>query len=97
MNLKKPKAKQLWTTYLKRHQYSYVIESIETDKPNNLKIQLGIHMDTNGLLRCHGRLGNAEISEGARQPILLPKRSRYAELTIYIYHRKVLILELLKH
>ena len=84
------KAELLWTTYLQRHQYSDVIESIETDKPNNLKIQLGIRMDTNGLLRCHGRLENAEISEGARQPILLPKCSRYTELTIDMYHRKAL-------
>ena len=84
------KAELVWTTYLQRHQYSDVIESIETDKPNNLKIQLGIRMDTNGLLRCHGRLRNAEISEGARQPILLPKCSRYTELTIDMYHRKAL-------
>ena len=47
-------------------------------------------MDKDGLLRCHGRLGNAEISEGARQPILLPKFSRYTELTIDMYHRKAL-------
>ena len=32
----------------------------------------------------------AEISEGARQPILLPKCSRYTELTIDMYHRKAL-------
>ena len=47
-------------------------------------------MDTNGLLRCHGRFENAEISEGARQPILLPKCSRYTELTIDMYNRKAL-------
>ena len=40
------KAEQLWTTYLKQHQYSDIIESIEKDKPNNLKTQLGIGMDT---------------------------------------------------
>ena len=84
------KAELLWTTYLQRHQYSDVIESIETDKPNNLKIQLGIRMDTKGLLRCHGRLENAEISEGARQPIVLPNCSRNTELTIDMYHRKAL-------
>ena len=50
------KAEQLWTTYLQQHQYSDIIESIEKDKPNNLKTQLGIGMDKNGLLRCHGRL-----------------------------------------
>ena len=84
------KAEQLWTTYLQQHQYSDIIESIEKDKPNKLKTQLGIGMDTNGLLRCHGRLRNAEISEGARQLTLLPKCSKYTELTIDMYHRKAL-------
>ena len=58
-------AERLWTTYLHRDQYGEVIESIQKAKSNNLKIQLGIRMDTKGLLRCHGRLENAEISEGA--------------------------------
>lgn len=83
-------AEKLWTTYLQRHQYGDVIESIQKAKPNNLKIQLGIRMDTDGLLRCYGRLENAEISEGARQPILLPTCSRYTGLIIDMYHRKAL-------
>lgn len=81
-------AERLWTKYLQRDQYSDVIESIKWAKPNNLKTQLGIQMDTNGLLRCHGRLENAEICEGARQPVLLSKYSRYTELMIEMHHKK---------
>ena len=76
--------------YLQKDQYGDVIESIQKSKFNNLKIQLGIFMDINGILRCRGRLKNAGISESAKQPILLPKHNRYTDLVIDMYHRKAL-------
>ena len=35
--------------------------------------KLGLYLDDDGLLRCKGRIDQAEISESARRPILLPK------------------------
>ena len=35
--------------------------------------ELGVEEDTDGLLKCYGRLGNKEILEEATQPILLSK------------------------
>ena len=63
-------AERSWTMYVQRDHFGEIIESIQ-------KAQLEIRMDTKGLLRRHGRLENAEISDGASQPILLPKTSRH--------------------
>ena len=35
--------------------------------------QLNLQLDTDGLLKCQGRLGNAELTKAAKQPKLLPK------------------------
>ena len=45
-------------------------------------------MDNSGLIHCQGRLENAEISEAARYPLLLPKCHRYTDLIIQSYHKK---------
>ena len=42
------------------------------------------------ILRCHGRLNHAELAEGARLPILLPKLDRYTSLLIEKIHRNSL-------
>jgi hypothetical protein len=51
-------------------------------KRHNLVNQLGFQIDDEGLVRCTGRLGAAQITEGARQPILLPKRDHMTDLLI---------------
>ena len=45
-------------------------------------------MDNSGLIRCQGRLENAELCEGARHPLLLPKSHRYTDLIIQCYHER---------
>ncbi len=50
--------------------------------------ELGVKEDTDGLLKCYGRLGNTEISEEAKQPILLPKYHPLSELYILRAHTR---------
>ena len=84
------KAEEFWTKYVQRQQYYEVVESIYKSKFNNLKCQLGIYVDSHGLLRCTGRLQNAELCENTRHPILLPKIHRYTDLIIEKIHKTAL-------
>lgn len=84
------KAEELWTIYVQRQEYYEVVDSIYKSKSNNLKGQLGIYIDSHGLLRCRGRLENAGLCENTRHPILLPKNHRYTDLIIERYHKTAL-------
>lgn len=80
----------MWTANVQRTEYGSVIESIQKKIPNNLSFQLGLFMDKSGLLRCRGRLENAELSEGARCPLLLPKLHRYTDLIVQSHHQRAM-------
>ena len=75
-------AEILWTKYVQRQQYSKVVNSIRKSKSNNLQRQLGIYIDIHGILRCHGRLENAELCENTKHPILLPNGHVYTDFLI---------------
>lgn len=66
-------AEIMWLTYLQERNFSDVYDAITQGKKSNLQKQLGLYLDDDGLLRCKGRIDQAEISESARRPILLPK------------------------
>ena len=81
-------AEKMWMRCVQRLHYGDIIESIHNNKHNNMKSQLGIYLDHENILRCQGRLKNAELSEGARLPMLLPKGDRYINLLIDRTHRE---------
>ena len=58
-------------------------------KQNNLNIQLGVYIDEERLLRCHGRLGNFDLDENAKQPLLLPKADIFTELMTDSIHKRM--------
>ena len=41
-------------------------------------------------MRCKGRLENADLSEGARHPIILPKNDRITHIIIDKTHKQIL-------
>jgi len=57
-----------------------------TDK-DNLINQLGLWIDDQGLIRCHGRLQYAPITSEAIYPILLPRKEYFTDLLIFSYHK----------
>ena len=67
-----------------------MICSIKRGRKNNIKHQLNLQLDTKGLLRCQGRLANAELSQAAKYPKLLPKNAHFTQLVIKDVHRRVL-------
>ena len=81
-------AENTWTTYIQKTMYRDVIDSIQENKHHNLVSQLGLYLDKNGHIRCRGRLKHADICEGAKHPVLLPKDHRYTTLVIQMYHEK---------
>ena len=83
-------AEELWIAHIQSLHYSSLLESIKESKPNNLRAQLGVYIDEDGLLRCHGRLGNSDLDETAKQPLLLPKADRFTELLIDNIHKRML-------
>ena len=62
---------------------------VEPRKCNIIK-QLGIYKDSKSILRCRGRLENADLTEGARLPVLLPKHDIYTSLLIEEVHKNSL-------
>ena len=83
-------AKLLWDKHVQLEHYYDVIHNTKKGAKNNLKYQLNLQMDPNGLLRCHGRLNNAELTQAAKHPKLLPKSSHYTRLVAMDAHCKVL-------
>ena len=51
---------------------------------------LGVYVDDDGLLRCHGRLGNATVPEESKFPILLLRDSYVTDLIVRNCHQQVL-------
>ncbi len=69
-----------------------LIKNMQTElnvKENQLENQLGIFTDTDGLIRCGGRLKNADLPYKSKYPILLPRDSYLTELIIKNCHMQV--------
>ncbi|GBM85144.1 hypothetical protein AVEN_85619-1, partial [Araneus ventricosus] len=58
----------------------------EVSKESQLR-NLHPFLDTNGLVRVGGRLGNSELSTDRKYPILLPSKARVTHLILQYYHR----------
>ena len=79
----------LWVKYIQRKNFQEVFDAILKEKSNNLKKQLGLYHDADGILRCQGRIDQATmISESARRPVLLPKNERFTHLVIEKVHKQ---------
>ena len=50
--------------------------------------QLGI-VERDGVLKCKGRLSNADLEIEAREPMILPREHYLTELIIRDYHNRV--------
>ena len=80
-------AENLWIASIQSKVYMKELHDLRQGKSSNLQKQLGIYVDSEGLIRCKGRLDNSSLEEGARRPILLPKGERFTCLVIERVHR----------
>ena len=79
--------------WIKHVQY----EAIDTTGVKNLQnyvITLGSKIEEDGILRCHGRLNNADVPEETKVLIYLPRKSYWTELLVKEFHQKLFHTEL---
>ena len=55
----------------------------------NLKVTLGIYLDSDHILKCMGRLNNSNLPKYTRNPVLLPKDGHFTNLIINQAHQIV--------
>jgi len=51
--------------------------------------QFGLFLDSSGLLRCQGRINNAQLPTSSKQPILLPSSHLLVTLLIQQVHNDI--------
>ncbi|XP_061176063.1 uncharacterized protein LOC133185014 [Saccostrea echinata] len=73
---------------IQTQNYSDIKIALKENRRNNLVSQLGLVLDQEGIIRCIGRLEDAQLSEGARTPILLPRKNHVTGLIIDYIHKK---------
>ena len=67
-----------------------IINIEATIKKEVSKDWLNPRLDTDGIVRCYGRLGNADLCEEMNIPIIFLKRERYIQLLIEDFQKQVL-------
>ena len=81
-------AKHIWEKYIQEKMYKDCYDAISSNKKNDIVHDLGLKIDPRGILRCHGRLENAELIEDAIFPKLLPKNHLFTKLLVEHIHKK---------
>lgn len=71
------KARLLWDLYIQQKRFADTLRMIVKGEQCNLKDQLNLMIDEQGVIRCQGRYQNAELSQGAKCPKLLPRKEHY--------------------
>ena len=64
--------------------------TLDTSSYEEIKINLNLKQDQDGVIRSHGRLKNAKIAFNMKAPIFLNKKHKLAEIIVYYSHLKVL-------
>lgn len=83
-------AENMWLKHVQQKHFAQEIYCIPRNTSTSLQRNLGLYLDTEGLLRCSGRLDNAELEEGARRPTLLPTKDQFTSLMIEKVHKECL-------
>ena len=61
----------------------------EKGQKNGLQKQLGLRVDKFNVIRCHGQFLNADLSEDAKYPKLLPRQEYFTKLLIQEVHESL--------
>ena len=80
----------LWVYTIQHHYYKDIFLALKKNKRHCLQKQLGLQEDEYGILRCHGRYANADISEDMKCPKLLPRKDFFTELVILEIHGRLI-------
>ena len=83
-------AKLMWERHVQNRSFSSAINAVQKNTKNNLKTQLGLQLDQNRILRCHGRMIRENLPESSIFPKLLPKNRAFTSLLINSFHEKLM-------
>ena len=85
-----------WLKFIQSQHYQSVLKFLAGSLPvsGNKETKkfiedLGLFFDSNGLLRCRGRIQNSSLPLTTRYPILLPPKNHFTELIVRRAHRDV--------
>ena len=85
-------ADQLIISTAQRQEFAEEYQAIQKGKPVSAKsplVSLNPRLDSDGLLRCDGRMKFADwISYDSRYPVILPRHGAVSQLIIKYYHEK---------
>ena len=83
-------ARKHWELYIQQKNFPEAYKALKTNQRNTLKEQLGLKLDEDSLIRCHGHFMNAELPEEVKYPKLLPRKQHFTDLIIESYHKELL-------
>jgi len=86
-------AETIWIKSIQGSSFSKEIDFLSTRNSGSSAplyvSQFGLFLDEQCILKCKGRLNNASLDLGSKNPILLPSRHRFVELLIEDAHNRV--------
>ena len=83
-------ARLLWLQHTQSTHLSDCRTALSLGKPHPLVKKMNLYLDEDNLIRCRGRLENAELSMDSKYPVLVPKASKIARLIVIDCHKKVI-------
>ena len=85
-------AEKIWIRQIQGTSFKEELKCL-TSKPKTLPppnvSQFGLYIETDGLMKCRGRVDNASIPETGKRPILLPAKHHFTDLVVQGIHRDV--------
>ena len=86
------KAETYWVSHVQSQKFPKELQYLEKRggqaAPAYVK-QFGTYLDDSHLIRCRGRINNANIAFTQKNPILLPAKHRFVDLLIKNFHERV--------
>ena len=83
-------ARLLWLHVVQHKKLADAFHAIITKQRNGLQKQLSLEPNSYGILRCHGRFLNTELSEDAKYPKLIPRHEHFTRLAIQEVHERLI-------
>jgi len=84
-------AEMLWVKSIQAVSFAPEIQALQQSGPRSpLNPQLDLFLDSDEVVRCQGRISNADLPSSSKTPILLPSHSHFTNLLIQQKHCEVL-------
>ncbi len=83
-------AKYFWDFKTQQQYFPEVLEALKKPEQKHISTinQLGLQLDSEKLIRCHGRLALSMLPDSVKFPKLMPKDAPYTKLVILDAHQK---------